>query len=87
MFICQKSDRVHGQIRVGNPCIRQTMLCWTEDAPANLEGWTRFLVSVDMKTFVAALPASSSRSVVGCNEKLYVQCCHWLFKPLHRCHQ
>jgi len=46
--------------------IRQTMLGETEDPPVHLEGWTWFLVSVDMETIIAALPVSSSRSVVGC---------------------
>ena len=52
---------------------RQTMMGETEDAPVHLEGWTWFLVSVDMKTIIAALPVSSSRSVVGCKEKSFTR--------------
>jgi len=59
---------------------KQTMMGETEDEPVHLEGWTWFLVSVDMKTIIAALPVSSSRSVVGCKEKLHAWCCHWFYR-------
>jgi len=60
--------------------IRQTMLGKTENAPVHLEGWIWFLVSVDMKTIIAGLPVSSSRSVVRCKGKLHARCCHWFYR-------
>ena len=33
-----------------------------------------------MKTIFAALPVSSSRSVVECKEKLHERCCHWHYR-------
>jgi len=55
---------------------RQTKLFWIEDAPVHLEGWTWLLVSVDMKTVVAASPVSSSRSVVEHNRIFMVAVKH-----------